>query len=112
MNKRLRRRQCPLPLPPILLRQHRHRIRQPKRLRPRWLRLPPRWGRFEFVSQVRRQGLALVPSDAFAVGEEAPPDAVRVSLGAASSREQLRAALRAIAAVFANDAFAPFSEVV
>jgi DNA-binding transcriptional MocR family regulator len=77
-----------------------------------WLRLPPPWGRLDFVSQVRQQGLALVPSDAFAVGEGLPPDAVRVSLGAASSREQLRAALRAIAAVFANDAFVPFSEVV
>ncbi len=77
-----------------------------------WLHLPPRWGRLEFVSRVRQQGLALVPSDAFMVGEDAAPDAVRVSLGAASSREELRAALRAIAAVFADEAFTPFSEVV
>jgi DNA-binding transcriptional MocR family regulator len=79
-----------------------------------WLRLPPRWNRLHFVAHLRRQGgLAPVPSDAFAVGgEDAPPDAVRVSLGAAPGREQLRAALRAIAAAFADEAVAPFSEVV
>jgi DNA-binding transcriptional MocR family regulator len=77
-----------------------------------WLRLPPRWERRDFVAHLRRQGLALVPSDVFAVGEDTPQNAVRVSLGAASSQEQLRAALRAVAAVFSEEIFVPFSEVV
>ncbi|WP_236020501.1 aminotransferase-like domain-containing protein [Sabulicella rubraurantiaca] len=77
-----------------------------------WLRLLPPWRRLDFASRIREQGLAIVPSDAFAVGEGTPPDAVRVSLGAAPSREQLRIALRAIATVFAGEASAPFLEIV
>lgn len=77
-----------------------------------WLRLPPRWSRLGFVARVRQQGLALVPSDAFTVGEATPPDAVRVSLGAASSPEPLRRALRRVAAALEEDASVPFSDVV
>lgn len=77
-----------------------------------WLRLPPRRGRLEFVSRVRQQGLALVPSDAFAVEGAAPPDAVRVSLGAAPGLDRLRPALRRMAAALQEDAPAPFLDVV
>ncbi|MBV8167463.1 MAG: PLP-dependent aminotransferase family protein [Alphaproteobacteria bacterium] len=75
-----------------------------------WLRLPPRWGRLDFVAQARQRGLAVVPSDAFAVGDD-PPDAVRVALGAAPSREALRTALSALAALLAQPGPA-FSEIV
>jgi DNA-binding transcriptional MocR family regulator len=81
-----------------------------------WLRLPPRWDRLRFVAHLRRQdGLAVVPSDAFDVGadESAPPEpGVRVSLGAAADRDQLRGALRALAAAVEEEAPAPFAEVV
>jgi DNA-binding transcriptional MocR family regulator len=78
-----------------------------------WLRLPPRWDRRDFVAHLRRQdGLAVVPSDAFAVGTESPPEAVRVSLGAAPDRDSLRAALRSLAATLREEAPMPFSEVV
>ena len=76
-----------------------------------WLRLPPRWGRLGFAAHLRRQdGLAVVPSDAFAVGPA--PEAVRLSLGAAPGREALRGALRAVAAALREEAPAPFSDVV
>jgi DNA-binding transcriptional MocR family regulator len=80
-----------------------------------WLRLPPRWDRRDFVAHLRRQdGLAVVPSDAFTVGTDGPPppDSVRVSLGAAPSRESLRAALRSVATALREEAPTPFSEVV
>ena len=77
-----------------------------------WLRLPPRRGRLEFVSRVRQQGLELVPSDAFTVEGAVPPDAVRVSLGAAPGLDRLRRALRRMAAVLQEDAPAPFLDVV
>jgi DNA-binding transcriptional MocR family regulator len=62
-----------------------------------WLRLPRSWTRPELVAHVQRQGLAVVASDAFAVGGE-PPNAIRVALGAASSRHQLATALGVLAA--------------
>jgi DNA-binding transcriptional MocR family regulator len=79
-----------------------------------WLRLPPRWDRRDFVAYLRRQGgLALVPSDAFAVGAEgAPPDAVRISLGAAPDRGALRRALRSVAMALREERLTPFAEVV
>jgi len=79
-----------------------------------WLRLPSRWNRLDFVAHLRHQGgLAVVPSDAFAVtATDPPPNAVRVSLGAASDREALRRALRFLAAALREEWPAPFSEVV
>ena len=61
-----------------------------------WVPLPERWGRAEFAGHVQRQGLAVVTSEAFAVGD-APPLAVRVALGAAASRAELAAALELLA---------------
>jgi DNA-binding transcriptional MocR family regulator len=80
-----------------------------------WLRLPPHWDRRDFVAHLRRQGgLAVVPSDAFAIGPAGPlPDAVRVSLGAASDRDGLRGALRLIAAALRQqEAPVSFSDIV
>jgi DNA-binding transcriptional MocR family regulator len=57
-----------------------------------WLRLPDHWSSTDFVGYVRRQGLALVPSEVFTVEGE-PPRRVRIALGAASGRESLREAL-------------------
>lgn len=61
-----------------------------------WLGLPPAWRRTEFDAYLRQMQLAVVPSDAFAVGEAAP-EAVRLSLGAARSQAALRAALTRVA---------------
>ncbi len=53
-----------------------------------WIPLPRSWSRAEFASHVQRQGLAIVTAEAFSV-EETQPHAIRVSLGAASSRSEL-----------------------
>ncbi|MBN8875788.1 MAG: PLP-dependent aminotransferase family protein [Rhodospirillales bacterium] len=80
-----------------------------------WFRLPPAWDRTEFCAQVRRQGLALVPAEAFHVAvPDAPPvpNAVRICLGAAEDRATLRDALRAVAATAAADPQSPLGAVV
>ena len=66
-----------------------------------WLPLPKGWSRAGFQGQLARRGLAVVPSDAFAITPQAP-EAVRVGLGAASSRDGMRRALEAVADVLAG----------
>ena len=61
-----------------------------------WLTLPAAWNRGAFENYLRMLGLAVVPSDAFAVGI-APPEAVRISLGAAADQGELRRALGLVA---------------
>ena len=61
-----------------------------------WMPLPQAWSRMEFVAQLFRRGLSVVASDAFAVG--APPQAIRLGLGAARTREDLASALALLAA--------------
>jgi DNA-binding transcriptional MocR family regulator len=60
-----------------------------------WLTLSPDWNRAEFVGYVRPRGLAAVASEAFAV-KSAPPNAVRISLGAANDQDELRQTLRLV----------------
>jgi len=60
-----------------------------------WLTLPPVWQRQNFVTYVRAQGLALVPSDAFATdGRPNLPNAVRVALGVSPDHAKLSDALK------------------
>jgi DNA-binding transcriptional MocR family regulator len=65
-----------------------------------WLTLPEHWRRADLDAHARQMGLALVPSDAFAVG--AAPDAVRVSLGAAQDRSVLERGLSLLATVLSR----------
>ena len=58
-----------------------------------WLSLPDRWNRADFIAELRRQGLAVVGSEAFAV-DHMPPHAVRICLGAARNRAELSTALQ------------------
>jgi DNA-binding transcriptional MocR family regulator len=63
-----------------------------------WLTLPSAWPRQDFVSYVRTQGLALVPSDGFIAASSAPvPNAVRVALGVSPDHGRLTAALKTLA---------------
>jgi DNA-binding transcriptional MocR family regulator len=61
-----------------------------------WIPLPQNWSRTEFASHVQRQGLAIVTAETFAV-EDNQAQAIRVSLGAASSRADLVRALEILA---------------
>jgi DNA-binding transcriptional MocR family regulator len=68
-----------------------------------WVTLPPSWNRSEFASYVQRQGLGVVTAEAFSV-EDAPPHAIRVSLGAASSRAELVRGLEILAGALRSPA--------
>jgi DNA-binding transcriptional MocR family regulator len=68
-----------------------------------WIPLPRTWSRSEFASHVQWQGLAIVTAEAFSV-EESPPNAIRVSLGAASSRAELVRALEILSTALKSSA--------
>lgn len=65
-----------------------------------WLALPPQWQRGDLSHHARQSGLALVPSDVFAIGRA--PEAIRVSLGAAPSRAALERGLGVLATLLAH----------
>jgi DNA-binding transcriptional MocR family regulator len=58
-----------------------------------WLRLPGTWGRREFAAAMAADGVTVVTSDAFTVGQGAGPDAVRVCLGGTADRYEVQHAL-------------------
>jgi DNA-binding transcriptional MocR family regulator len=68
-----------------------------------WIPLPRNWSRSEFASHVQWQGLAIVTAETFSV-EESPPNAIRVSLGAAASREELVRALEILSTALKSSA--------
>jgi DNA-binding transcriptional MocR family regulator len=68
-----------------------------------WMPLPHGWSRTEFASHVQRQGLAIVTAESFSVGET-QPHAIRVALGAASSRSELVQGLQILAAALRSPA--------
>jgi DNA-binding transcriptional MocR family regulator len=70
-----------------------------------WVPLPRSWGRTEFASHVQRQGLAIVTAETFSA-QETRPHAIRVSLGAASSRYELMTALKILATALKSSAAA------
>lgn len=64
-----------------------------------WLQLPEPWRSADFAAQAQKRGVIVTPSEAFVVGREASPHAVRVCLGSARTREQLERGLRLLAAL-------------
>ena len=62
-----------------------------------WLHLPEPWRGHVFARICQRQGVKVLAGDAFAVGRQPAPDAVRINLGAARSRDDLRRALGILA---------------
>jgi len=83
----------------------RHAVRRHPHGHHIWIPLPRHWSRTEFASHVQRQGLAIVTADAFSV-EDGQPNAIRVSLGAASSRSELVRGLDILAAALKSPAAA------
>jgi DNA-binding transcriptional MocR family regulator len=55
-----------------------------------WLRLPEGWRAEDFVREARNEGVAVTAPSAFLAGQVTTPRAVRISLGAASTRDRLR----------------------
>ncbi|WP_162918850.1 PLP-dependent aminotransferase family protein [Taklimakanibacter deserti] len=63
-----------------------------------WLDLPEAWRAESFVAQLRAQGAAVTPAEAFAVGHGPSRHAIRVSLGGATpSRTELQKGLEILA---------------
>jgi DNA-binding transcriptional MocR family regulator len=65
-----------------------------------WLQLTPPWTRGEFTSRLRSAGIGVVASDAFAL--QSPPEAVRLGLGAAETRDDLEQSLHIVADLLAQ----------
>jgi DNA-binding transcriptional MocR family regulator len=63
-----------------------------------WLPLPEPWRAGPFAAQLRRAGVLVRTMDHFAVGRSPVPDAVRISLNATPSLEQLRQGLQTVLA--------------
>lgn len=76
-----------------------------------WLRLPAHWNSSDFVTYVRRQGLALVPSDVFTVEGKAP-GRVRIALGTAADQPALLDALTSVAAAMQHKRAQGYDNVV
>ncbi len=67
-----------------------------------WLPLPEPWRTEAFVSQARARKVMVSPSEEFVVGRESAPHAVRVCLGATSSRARLEEGLVRLAELLAE----------
>lgn len=66
-----------------------------------WLSLPPAWKAASLAGYLRPRGVAVVSADAFALHEPAP-NHVRLSLGAARDRDELRQQLALVAGTLAH----------
>lgn len=62
-----------------------------------WLRLPEGWSSSSFALTLAQQGVLVAPAETFLVGRGAIPRAVRLSLSAPRTRDELRKALEKIA---------------
>ncbi|MFQ5994459.1 MAG: PLP-dependent aminotransferase family protein [Acidiferrobacterales bacterium] len=63
-----------------------------------WLHLPTPWRASDFAAEARAQGVAVVPTEIFAVGRDLP-QAVRICLSAVSSHVRLKDALEILARI-------------
>ena len=68
-----------------------------------WLDLPEPWRREAFVAEARRRGVAVAPAEAFAVGRQPVPHAVRICLSAARDRTRLERALGVLAEILDSE---------
>lgn len=62
-----------------------------------WLTLPEHWRNQDFCKVCLENGIAVLPGSAFSLTPENAPNAVRINLSAAPTREQLARALEVIA---------------
>ena len=76
-----------------------------------WLPLPAPWRSESFTAEARRRGVAVTPAEAFLVGRDQAPHAVRVCLGHARTREELETGLKRVAETLAAPAEPAFAMV-
>lgn len=73
-----------------------------------WLELPAGWRAAALIEQLERQGVRVTSAEPFCVGSEPAPQAIRVCLSAAASREALDRALGIIADTLAAPPASPW----
>ena len=64
-----------------------------------WLRLPEPWTGVRFADAARARGVLVAEGEHFAMGHGVPEHGVRIALGGAERREELAAALEALAEI-------------
>jgi DNA-binding transcriptional MocR family regulator len=62
-----------------------------------WLPLPPAWRGEAFVSEARLKNVAVTPAEPFVVDRNAVPNAIRISIGAPRTADELREGLTILA---------------
>jgi DNA-binding transcriptional MocR family regulator len=67
-----------------------------------WLPLPPQWNSQNFADALEQRGIALATSDAFGTQPNLG-DAVRISVGGATSQPELNSALQQISSLWQED---------
>lgn len=74
-----------------------------------WLHLPEGWRTDDFVAQARQRGLLVAGADTFAVGGAPAPQAVRVAISSAESRDDISRALNTLADLLASEPGVPIA---
>jgi len=69
-----------------------------------FLTLPAKWPRAEFLNALSRKGVRAAPSDSFAISPSDAPNALRLSIGAPATADDLRQALSVISALYEGEA--------
>ncbi|QOZ32791.1 PLP-dependent aminotransferase family protein [Bradyrhizobium sp. CCBAU 53421] len=62
-----------------------------------FVKLPAKWSRAEFINTLARNGVLAAPSDSFAISPSQAPNAIRLSIGAPISGDELEQALQLVA---------------
>lgn len=68
-----------------------------------FLDLPPTWRPANFATHARLEHVAVTPAEPFVVGENPEPQAIRITLGAATSRRQLDVGLKRLGKLLSED---------
>lgn len=68
-----------------------------------WIHVPAPQFRQDFAETCRQHGVGVLSAEAFTIGHENVPHAIRINVAAARSRQDLRRALEALAALIRSD---------
>ena len=72
-----------------------------------WLKMPEHWRAESFVERVAADGVTILPSTSFAIGNAGQDEAVRICLGSPDSREKVEVGLKVIVSALAETQKAP-----
>lgn len=67
-----------------------------------WLKMPEQWRADNFVARAAEEGVTVLPSASFAIGNTGSEEAVRICLGSPDSREQVETGLTILTNILAE----------